>query len=133
MSELYHHGVKGMKWGVRRKQKSIVSDKPQGRRPGWERPKTEREKRRIDDHGFNPNRPNGTSTRKKIKVNTEKESIKRMIQALEAHEKAMKMSKVYSSTARTVGNEYASNMLRDIGNIRVSSISASSGYDFWRS
>lgn len=61
--ELQHHGVKGMKWGKRKK--SIVADKPKGRTPGWKH-KSERQKRYEDDRGINPNRPNGTSRKSPI-------------------------------------------------------------------
>ena len=80
--ELYHVGVKGMKWGVRKK--SIVSNKSRGRQTTWgARVKTNREKRWIDDHGFNPNRPNGTkpaayknSDQYKNKVANAKKAVK---------------------------------------------------------
>jgi hypothetical protein len=64
--ELYHHGVKGMKWGVRKARKGVVGfvpDKPKGEQPSWQYPKSERQKRYEDDRGINPHRPNGTVSR----------------------------------------------------------------------
>ena len=62
---LQHYGVKGMKWGVRKKYygagtKGIVPEKPKGEQPSWKPKKSERQKRWEDNHGINPNRPNGT-------------------------------------------------------------------------
>lgn len=61
--ELYHYGVPGMRWGVRRSRmsKGIVAAKPKGDRGNWGRdPMTKRKQKWLDDNGFNPNRPYGT-------------------------------------------------------------------------
>ena len=69
-NELYHYGVKGQKWGVRRSKVGVAGSQPRGRVFGRvidERyKKSERQKRYADDHGINPHRPNGTQNGKRI-------------------------------------------------------------------
>lgn len=57
-NELYHHGVKGMKWGIR-KTNGFAPEQPKSQ-PDWQHKKSEEQKRWEDDHGINPHRPNGT-------------------------------------------------------------------------
>ena len=70
MDELYHYGVPGMKWGVRRSKNSIAGNTPKARTFGRvideRRKKSERQKRYEDDRGINPHRPNGTRNGKRI-------------------------------------------------------------------
>lgn len=77
-TELMHYGVKGMRWGVRKKYygagtEGFVPKKPKGEQPDWQYKKSDRQKRWEDDHGFNPHRPNGTP-RKKTSIETKIES-----------------------------------------------------------
>ena len=60
--EIYHYGIKGMKWGVR---KSIIDPKkrPWGPVITERYEKSERQKQYEDDNGINPHRPNGTPSR----------------------------------------------------------------------
>lgn len=74
-NELYHWGIKGMKWGVRRYQNSdgsltpagkkrynsIVESKPKGEQPsGWKYQLPDRLKRQSDRDGINPRGTYGT-------------------------------------------------------------------------
>ena len=69
-NELYHYGVKGQKWGVRRSKLGITGSQPKARVFGRvideRQKKSERQKRYEDDHGINPHRPNGTRNGKRI-------------------------------------------------------------------
>ncbi len=89
-NELYHYGVPGMKWGIRRSDKGgFVPQKTKGEQPPYKLPKSERRKRWEDDNGINPHRPNGTkpqvginkkpSTSKEERQNRRKESVKEAI------------------------------------------------------
>lgn len=72
-----------MKWG-KRIAIGIVADKPKGKQPPWQHQKSESQKRWEDNHGINPNRPNGTKpghiSRSKLAANIE--------QAKQAREKS---------------------------------------------
>lgn len=82
--ELYHHGVKGMKWGVRRKLSDAVSKHRETRRAIKEQYKAIR------------NDPNSYSTREKLLWNTRKLSkatAKRMVKKGEDFDTAKKKVK----------------------------------------
>lgn len=69
------------------------------------------------------------------KAEKDKEDIKRMIKALEDHQKSMEAS-VLTTTAtaatRATGHNYVSSFLEGAGRTYVSHLSVNSGYDFWR-
>jgi hypothetical protein len=71
-NELYHHGVKGMKWGVR-KASGFVEDKPKTE-PSWKHKKSDWMKKWEDDYGINPHRPNGTKPGQDTKPSKQKGS-----------------------------------------------------------
>ena len=105
--ELAHHGVKGMKWGVRKK--SIVADRPKGQQPSWQRQRSDRENKWIDDHGINPNRPNGTSN--KINVNKEINKIAKHVgEKKSTRDRAAKITakgaKATGKIVKTLGSAY---------------------------
>lgn len=82
--ELYHHGVKSMKWGVRRKLSDAISKHRETRRAIKEQYKAIR------------NDPNSYSTREKLLFNTRKLSkatAKRMVKKGEDFDTAKKNAK----------------------------------------
>ena len=70
--ELYHYGVPGMKWGVKRPATNIAGSSPKARTVGRvmdeRQKKSERQKQYEDDRGINPHRPNGTSSKSRKSV-----------------------------------------------------------------
>ena len=126
MAELYHHGIKGQKWGVRRYQNKDGSLTPSG-------------KKRYNSDDPIKNKVNDSKSTKKrktmSKAEKDKEDIKRMIKALDDHQKSMKASVLTTTAtaaARATGHDYVSSFLEGSGRTYVSHLSANSGYDFWR-
>jgi hypothetical protein len=118
--ELYHHGVKGMKWGVRRKPKKNSSPAS-----------AIKSANKRNSQQAKPQNRKKTPSRK----NTEKEDIDRMINALDRHMKAQKTSltnTVAITALKAAGFDYASTFMQGAGNAYVRNLSISSGYDFWR-
>lgn len=116
--ELYHHGVKGMKWGVRRNANK-------NRLP---------QKDRIKSNGQLVKQQTVRKTPSK-KKNSDKEVIDRMVDALDQHMKAQKVSIVNTAAVtalKAAGFDYSSAFMQGAGNTYVRNLSASSGYDFWR-
>ena len=83
-NELYHYGVPGMKWGVRKRRNNVSSIAPVKKKsqPGWQRKKTEMEKQWIDDYGFNPHRPNGTKPKRLAKVTKGEQIVNKILEGI---------------------------------------------------
>ena len=110
--ELYHHGVKGMKWGRRRLRNKASKI-----------------------HVSAANKRIESKKNKKKSKSSDKEDIQRMIKALEQQEKAQKMSFITSAATaatRAAGSDYAATLMEAAGNTYVRNLSISSAYDFWR-
>lgn len=127
-TELYHHGIKGMKWGVRRYQKSDGSLTSAGK------------KRYSDDEPKNnksakTSAKKSSSSTKKQKSKSDKEDIDRMINALDNHMKAQKASVLASAAyaaARTRGYDFVVDFMQGAGSSYVRNLDISAGYNFWR-
>lgn len=79
-SSLYHHGVKGMKWGVRKYQQKDGSLTSAGKKRYSDAAQAREQKTQARDKA------------RQEKIRKEKEDIQRMIDALDQHMQAQKAS-----------------------------------------
>lgn len=73
-TELYHVGVKGMKWGVRKKG---FTSNGSSKRPGWQRKPSKWEQGYIDRNGINPGSSKAPMGAKNLVENSRSASIKK--------------------------------------------------------
>ena len=136
-NELYHFGVKGMKWGVRKTRESTgggskkrsLYDRVTGADKIYDKIMKDFDKR------SSKSKSGKTNTNKTKKVSNNKDKTKRMIKALELQQKAQTMSFIKSASTmalRSAGKDSAARFVNDFGNWQVSRMSAAAGYDFWR-
>ena len=136
-NELYHFGVKGMKWGVRKareatsggSKKRSLYDRVTGADKIYDKIMKDFDKR------SSKSKSGKTNTNKTKKVSNNKDKTERMIKALELQQKAQTMSFIKSASTmalRSAGKDSAARFVNDFGNWQVSRMSAAAGYDFWR-
>ena len=118
-TELCHHGIKGMKWGVRKAKNGPIT-------------KGTGSKTATDSQALQRKRRNAAARLRRQKY---KEETDRMIKALEQHERAMKMSLLSSAAGISLqkrGNSKAASFITQFGKLGASVTDISAGYNFWR-
>ena len=144
MDDLYHHGIKGMKWGRRRWQNNDGSLNSAGKKrydadglaAGVSKKAAPAKKTTPTKKTAPVKKTTPAKKTAKKKVNKDKESINRMIKALDDQMKAQKVSALSSIASKALqarGQSSAASILDGFGRGYASSLSAQAGYDFWRS
>lgn len=130
--ELYHYGVPGMKWGVRKNRDTVGAKSRKARQSSNDSNKTGGKKSVKSTASKKNTKKN---TKKKTQSQKDKEDLQRISNALDLHMKAQKISFLNTATGialRSAGYDRAATLLGEVGNLQVSSYSMASAYDFWR-